>query len=813
MVFLPASPTRLFNSSHRKKLVPNKTSKPEAPPDNVQNDVVARRSSKRRSALASSELIAIDRTQDPLASPELPKQTQENARAVQGHSATADSLHQKTMNILHTTENMAAIAPTEVYPLPWINSANVPEPESSAFDQESESEDSVDNDDTAPVMGRASSVRISRPQIVQHALSVSRRSTSSAGRDPPSTQGETSNSRNSTLPTMPEEPLQTLTSNEEILADPREILNDKSPNAARQRATTIASPTSLVDSRHYVRRQSTSTSFDFDEGLRTGDTLRSQNASLSEASEGAVTDATPRSDSANDTTASVVPTKPEILGVDLPRSNSIASPKSGLSRRVTIRPSDLITPSNMQGASSFRESIVTTPYPPRPMDERRSSESDSANSMTFPTEAAPAGTTGHKSASTFPDDDIRTTQVNGQPGRTVNIMPPTPGERDRFPSPSRAETLFLDLGLAAHSTARITLEIEVIDKSTFDDEELFLQIRRAYFRQLLGARRWPFCLFRKVDQVLVSSDSMGLFGDVTRTKPFDAVDFTKHFLHPSSGNRRKTWTAWLRSHNPHTSRRYSESQSMRYVQAQMPSSPNRVLSNGKEIRHISNIKSLRSRPTSELPLLSHSDQPSSNTTQIPDTHRTNSTKAPSRSHSRASSFNFIYSPLIPRLPFLRPSPGHSRTTSAHTTFPVLLQPESDEKSGRTVSIVFHHRYSVLACSLLTLLVILSGLISATIWIIFGTPGSRPGEETYTPVVVPIGSSPGSTSRPVAGNNTIGVSASSTVGPGSFGIEYVKADWRVDARARVLTGAVIGLVIFLIGSAVECGLILGGRVLL
>lgn len=806
MVFLPASPTRLFSLSNKKRSASRNTPSPVAPSDDTPRDTMVKHSSKRTSAIVPSELVMVDRAQDPLASPGLPEQPQDGARSTQEHLETADIPPEDMM------DTVAIVVPVDTGSPVQGNSTSALGAESSAFDQASESEDSEIDDDTVPVMGRASSVRVSRPQIVQHKLSVSKRSTRSSSQNLSPSQEHLPEGRNSTLPTMPEESLQSVAFHGVVGSSPRRASIDEFSADTRQGSGTRPGPSFLIESPDSARRRSTGTSFDFDEGLRTGDTLRSHQASLSEASERAITETTPTPDLVDGTTTLVAPTTQEISAVELPRFESIASPKPGLSRRVTIRPSDLITPSSKHGSSTFRQSIVTTPYPPRSTDERRLSESDSTNSMTFPAGAASVSLTGQKLLSPPTEDNVRTTQVDGPLGTTVNFMPPTPGERDRFPSPSRSETLFLDLGLAAHPGARVTLEIQVIDKCTFDDEELFLQIRRSYHRQLLGARRWPFSLFRKVGHVSISGGSMGSF-EKAGSKSFDAVDFTKHFLRPSLGNRRKTWTTWLRSHNPHTARRYSESHSARPFPSQLPTSPNRLLSNGKEIRHISNIKSLRSRPSSEVPVLSHSRQPSSNTTQAADIHRTSSAKAPSRSHSRASSFNFIYSPLVPRLPFLRTPPGHSRSTTIHTTFPGLQGSELNEKSNQAVTIVFHHRFSVLMCSLLTLLVILGSLLSATIWVIFGTPGSRPGEETYTPVIVPISAPPGSISRPVAGDSHAGMPVPSTPGSGSFGIEYVKADWHVDARARVLTGAVVGLVVFLVGSAVECGLILGGKVLL
>ena len=170
-------------------------------------------------------------------------------------------------------------------------------------------------------------------------------------------------------------------------------------------------------------------------------------------------------------------------------------------RKVTIRPLDLTSVHDPSGRRLFRESVVTTPYPTR------------NGSLGF-SEVSPLSAIAN--------------------ARIADALPPTKEERDRFPSPSRPEILLLELALARHLAGTTTVQIEVEDKGTFDDEALFRILRKSYNSSLLGLVR-RFAVAKRLTSA-------------TSTDPnFDANNFLQHLRRPGLGHKRKTWLAWLRA--------------------------------------------------------------------------------------------------------------------------------------------------------------------------------------------------------------------------------------------------------------------------
>lgn len=403
--------------------------------------------------------------------------------------------------------------------------------------------------------------------------------------------------------------------------------------------------------------------------------------------------------------------------IEVHLTNTTSTPKEN-NRKVRIRPSDLIT-AHDKNSSRFRESIVSTPYPtgtksdePYSRDEKKYSTKDIS-----PT-AFPGSLRSHRS----------------------------PRNSDRFPSPHHPEVLFIDLSLARHATIVATLEIRITDKDRFDDEMLFRQLRTTYHQRMLGWPRLPFRLIRIISDVTMATKSID-------NTPFNTADFIRHFCNPRIGNKRKTWTIWLRNHNRQPS----------------PISPRQDTDHFK----------VQKRPLTPLPaekrLSMHSD-------------------------SSSSIVNFsILPPLsVARIPFFR---DRVHKAQSHVQSEVrdvekqqqfgLPTPNSSIRIDTSVSstttqhpmLVLHHTFSALPLLLFFFLSILSAITATTLWVIFGVPGNRPGQET---------------------ENVVNL-AGGTAGGG--------IQWGFSAQGRVLTGLVLGLVVLVVGWVGEAVMILGGWVLM
>jgi hypothetical protein len=166
--------------------------------------------------------------------------------------------------------------------------------------------------------------------------------------------------------------------------------------------------------------------------------------------------------------------------------------------RVTISPPDLVIADSRGDHKHFRDQVVTTPYP--------------ARSGSFAN----------------PEEDL----AEREGLSTVDE------KSDRFPSPNREEVLVLQLATARHAGAMKTVVISITDKGTFDDEQLFKEVKKAYSRDLLGPTRRVFSA-RQLSHATFSNDTS-----------FKAEDFVTHLNHPKTGHKRKGWLAWLRQHQP-----------------------------------------------------------------------------------------------------------------------------------------------------------------------------------------------------------------------------------------------------------------------
>lgn len=614
----------------------------------------------------------------------------------------------------------------------------------SFFENTSDSEYSVDDEDSQIVVGRASSVRVSKPVIIQHKHNKKSQVTGSSRlqQDHISEESSPRSERNPTL--QQTSPPRMVEEESEREAEP--ITAHFHPQAA------LFTEVDDKDGRYMSSFEEES------KALPTGSTFNSVHPTIISSS-------------------STEPKESEVSsrGINRTMSSSLPLPGKGLSRRVTIRPSDILTKDNKR-RTSFRESIVTTPYP-----KRRDDESDSIESNASKDASAGSSPSTFKPTSQAKGKSKELTSSTIQP-----ILTPSMGEKDRFPSPERSETLFLDLTLSRHSLARTTLEIQIANKSTFDDECLFTQIRAAYTKQLLGARRWPFTLLRRIGYVTVPSDA---------SSDFNNIDFMKHLHAPRLGRRRKAWVIWLRNNNSRTPARTAAlvpptAAHLRQLQVLDDLTRPRKLSLttifGGQHRRGSRGNDNKSHHTEKNPVAGVDDHPMNKR------HSSVASDA-----STAGSFDFVYTSPVggPRLSFLNLPPQQkggvspvaaaspvrsffwpNNPSSALSTSPSLRH-ASENVGSRIVTASFQHEYRFGSIALLTLLVVVQAVVATLVWVVFGVPGTRPGMD----------------------------------GRGREG--FVKSDWRVDAKRRVGTGIIIGLVVFLMGCLVEGGLIWGSWLLL
>lgn len=638
-------------------------------------------------------------------------------------------------------------------------------PQSMLFDNVSESEYSVE-EDAGPVIGRASSVRASKPLIIEN------KPTRLSKLEPQSPFHAISNSRSllkaerasghqaEVLPTMVEEDSsqRTMDHNDLMAVEgPGEAPSPKNPSQSSKDATLPVSESSVGQNGFPNTTPSYAV---FSSALPTGSTLHSVRPSIvSPEEQSPISNETPQ--------VSAVPNLSRAMSAPLPL------PGKGLSRRVSIRPADIITKDH-HDHKAFRESVVTTPYPTRISTEENSMNSENLEREAFHDQALSSGRKG---------------KSNRESRRIPS--PKLTGKRDRFPSPERPEVLSLNLGIFNQPQTTVSIEIHIEDKGVFDDEAFFKEVRSAYENKLLLSPRRLFTTVRRLQYVRMSSQStgshLGLDGD----------SFLRHLQNPQVGRKNKTWVSWLRNHN--TVLPFSWTQNLG--------------GRGAEVRHIHNLSHLSTRARGGLPHSRHSSQSTKSLHTDRDINNANDCKRPSTS-SDTSSFYFAYSPALPKLPFLKTWHGggnprsktHSPTSamaqpagsspcrsfiwpSIHTTQSGSAMVHQNNNDGndndcemtprgtRAVpTIHLHHTFSIPRLALLTFLNVLFALLCAVAWIIFGVPGSRPGTTHAHPQL--------DASAPPSG----------------------QSDWRVSSQARVLTGAVIGLVTLLLGCVVEAAVL-------
>ncbi|KAK4939097.1 hypothetical protein LTR10_020583 [Elasticomyces elasticus] len=426
-------------------------------------------------------------------------------------------------------------------------------------------------------------------------------------------------------------------------------------------------------------------------------------------------------------------------------SRAISAPvRNSASRRVIIRPSDLVINRNSNNHKLFRENIVSTPYParktsigdnniPAPVQETKPSSPKNKSLR----RARPL----HKHDNTHNEKSSKGAEAPEIPLSTKPTITPAlssaKSKSDRFPSPVAPEVLFLDLRLARHPSARVQIEIEVTDKTTFDDEQLFTLIRASYNKQLLGVARRVFSA-RSLSHASLSTTKeadlafapLYLQGSISAGE-IDGADFIKHLLHPRCGRRRKMWLLWLRNMQYHESSIAMSGRSRRMA-ISMASGSN----GSPESPSLSPVFSF-------VQTTGHSSH-----------SRSGSESSPvSVSAGAPSSGSSIRIPRMPFQPF--------RSTRSRGSMGV--------SASGPPAVYLHYTFSMRKIVGLLLLTFFLAIFTATMWILFGVPGRNADQGNGTTII---------------------------------GGEPYTLSWKRDAQSRVGVGLVMGIVVLGLGLVSE-----------
>ncbi len=341
------------------------------------------------------------------------------------------------------------------------------------------------------------------------------------------------------------------------------------------------------------------------------------------------------------------------------------------------------------------------------------------------------------------------------------LSPKTEKDSNESPNASQLsppEILILELCLARHPLSTKTVSIPIYDRSIFDDCALFSLLRNTYYHTMLG-----FILCFLTARAL--SDATFIFpsspNTARETISFDAADFLKHLQHPKSGHRRKTWLQWLRKHQP---------------------------------RSILNSNNTGSSPRDP-------------------TARSGSTATAASPETYFSSDGIPRTPAFvdPRPPPPPPPPPHSNPTSPSNTNTNSNSSPFSPSSTQPIAtknpmIILHHTFSLPRIAAAISLILVLTVLTTTLWVLFGTPGVSAADSHARELLR--GSNGNGMESGGAGAGEMG----SGVGVGgSVAVLTGKAtnwDWRLSAQKRVLTGLVMGVLAFLMGTTGALGWIGG-----
>ncbi|EXJ87917.1 hypothetical protein A1O1_04844 [Capronia coronata CBS 617.96] len=506
-----------------------------------------------------------------------------------------------------------------------------------------------------------------------------------------------------------------------------------------------------------------------------------------------------------------------VTETDKSLSRAISAPVRNPARRVMIRPSDLIINRTNNDPKLFRESIVSTPYPSRysstgDIDAEKATNTQDTRTPRSLRRARPLSHHKEKDEEKEKDPDAQEKDEkshNQPPEVPMSTKPlhsaPVTSRSDRFPSPVAPEVLFLDLRLARHPAARVRVEIEVSDKTTFDDEALFTLIREAYNGRLLGVVR-RFFSTRTLSYASVANSSAVVIPTITNSHntasglrglglgywhglpppapaleggiaEIDGGDFVKHLLRPRHGRRRKMWLLWLRNNQDSSdspaARRSGVVSSSSTYSPQAPESPvfsfvhsrqgsssgagTGVAGAGVGVGVVGVGNGNGNGITHNHDHDHDHDLPSSFSTSSP-----NNPAMPTTNLSTKPSIS------IPRMPFQQPFPIDTyrsksllATTRSRSRHYHHLQYKQHHLHSGPPTLYLHHTFSLRKIVAMLCLSFLLAMFTTTMWILFGVPGRGADQ----------------------GNGTTEVQ----------GKEY-PLSWRRDAQGRVGVGLVLGIVV-------------------
>lgn len=396
-----------------------------------------------------------------------------------------------------------------------------------------------------------------------------------------------------------------------------------------------------------------------------------------------------------------------------------------LRRKVTIQPLDTTSANHLNNGrrSLFRESIVSTPYPSRATSLHESHVAGGPHSA--------------KLASTVLSD------VSENP---ENAKAPL---RDRFPSVVTNEILRINIAIARHPLDTVLVEIRVEDRGTFDDEQLFTKLRASYYNAIgLHCRALP----RKISFVSCSSLS---------DQQIPVQDFITHFLKPKIGHKRKTWLLWLRSTQPITSTQ------TKHTTAEDSGADTGGLLPDSQVCDFT----LQTTPKTALTVLKTSERGDSRSVSPID-------KGANAGGTFLASPSSQTSPLSEKLKstdIQRQSRNIIHDVVPDTTTDVENTPS---KSSSLPTITFHHTDSVSPILFGLALTFLLSALATIFWILFGVPGKSAAD-----------------------------------GNSHRGRRQMGWRWQEDAQRRVLVGFVFGIFTLVGGLIVDGVWVFVGRTLL
>ncbi|KAL6245056.1 hypothetical protein RBB50_007831 [Rhinocladiella similis] len=513
--------------------------------------------------------------------------------------------------------------------------------------------------------------------------------------------------------------------------------------------------------------------------------------------------------------------------LDKKLSRAISAPVRN-SRRVTIRPADLIITQTNSDHKLLRENIVSTPYPARHSSIGEIDEIVAANSGSGNVSKEESRTSFQLSKSFRRSRSIRKKSLSNSQGvKVVNTEKPqsyttpserlaekiqapeiplstkpvlgasTPAKSDRFPSPVAPEVLFLDLRLARHPSAKTTIEIEITDRTSFDDEQLFAIIQKSYRSQLLGVAR-RLLSARVLSYASPNADfSTSMATTNTVSSPLrlwhpgsplppltpggpgaheiDGADFIKHLHNPRLGRRRKMWLLWLRNNQQTESfgSRRTRTRHAGTTAAGADTSPSDGASPVFSFMGHSRSSSRDSDPYVTV-------QPPPTASSFSSTPAAVTFGSSGANMGVGGSLSANPSVKIPRMPFQPPTFPMWYRSGSRSHFGAGIGARESAGASGPPCLHLHYTFSMrrIAAVLATLLFL--AIFTSVMWILFGLPGR--------------GADQGNTTTLVEGE------------------EYV-VSWKRDAQSRAGVGVVMGIAVLLGGIVCEVVWVWGSWVLI